>query len=87
MASLRLKVSEAYPGDVGRKIARIDRSSMKELGVSTGDFIQIDGSQGTVAAVVWPLRHDDEGRGIIRIDGYMRESLGVGAVSYTHLTL
>ena len=82
MASLRLKVSEAYPGDVGRKIARIDRSSMKELEVSTGDFIQIEGPQGTVAAVVWPLRHDDEGRGIIRIDGYMRESLGVGVGDY-----
>ncbi len=78
MASIELRVAEAYPRDVGRKIARIDRRSMEKLGVSTGDFIKISKDDKSVVAVVWPLRREDEGRGIIRIDGYLRGALGAG---------
>ncbi len=73
-----LRVAEAYPRDVGRKIARIDRFVMKKLGVETGDYIKIIGKEGEVVASVWPLRPEDEGRDIIRIDGFLRRALGVG---------
>ncbi|MCE4617830.1 MAG: CDC48 family AAA ATPase [Desulfurococcales archaeon] len=73
-----LKVREAYHRDVGRKIARIDRSTMRKLGVETGDYIRISGKERDVVASVWPLRPEDEGREIIRIDGYLRQALGVG---------
>ncbi|GAB6148033.1 CDC48 family AAA ATPase [Stetteria hydrogenophila] len=79
---IRLRVQEALPRDVGRKIARIDRAAMRKLGVSTGDFIRIEGPQGEVVAVAWPLHVEDEGRDIIRIDGYLRKSLGVGVGDY-----
>jgi len=78
MASIELRVAEAYPRDVGRKIARIDRQSMEKLHVTTGDFIKISKDDKSVVAVVWPLRREDEGKGIIRIDGYLRGALGVG---------
>ncbi|MEB3780740.1 MAG: CDC48 family AAA ATPase [Desulfurococcales archaeon] len=73
-----LRVAEAYPRDVGRKIVRIDRASMNKLGVTTGDFIKIKSSKGEAVAVVWPLRHEDEGKEIIRMDGYLRGALEVG---------
>ncbi len=74
---LTLRVAEAYPRDVGRKIARISRRDMRELGVSTGDFIRISGNEGEAVAVVWPLHPEDEGKEIIRIDGYLRSAIGV----------
>ena len=76
--SLTLRVAEAYPRDVGRKIARISRGDMQKLGLTTGDYIRISGRERDVVAVVWPLRPEDEGKGIIRIDGFLREALGVG---------
>ncbi len=74
----RLRVEEAKHRDVGRKIARISRKTMAELGVSTGDFVEIEGPRGVTIAQVWPAYPDDEGRRIIRIDGLMRQAIGVG---------
>ncbi len=79
---VRLRVQEALPRDVGRKIARIDKGTMRKLGVSTGDFLRIEGPRGEVVAVAWPLHAEDEGKDIIRIDGYLRRSLGVGVGDY-----
>ena len=76
-SSIRLRVAEAYPRDVGKKIARIGRPAMQKIGVSVGDFIRIEGKRGSVVAVVWPLRPNEETRDIIRIDGYLRAALGV----------
>ncbi len=77
MSEITLRVAEAYPRDVGRKFARIDRSSMEKINVTSGDFIEISTDSKSVVAVVLPLRSDDEGKGIIRIDGYLREALEV----------
>jgi len=74
---VQLRVAEAYQRDVGRKIARIPRRVMQELGISTGDFIKISGKERDVVAVAWPLRPNDEDKDIIRIDGFLREALGV----------
>nr|7DG9_A Chain A, Cell division control protein 48, AAA family [Aeropyrum pernix K1] len=76
-SSVELRVSEAYPRDVGRKIVRIDRQTAARLGVEVGDFVKVSKGDRSVVAVVWPLRPDDEGRGIIRMDGYLRAALGV----------
>ncbi len=78
---IRLRVAEALSRDVGRKIARIPRDAMSALGIETGDFIEIEGPKGKVVAQVIPLRPED-GKGIIRIDGYIRESLGVTVGEY-----
>ena len=72
---VRLRVSEAYSRDVGRKIARISRDSMARLGVEVGDFIEIEGAKGIAVAQVWPLGVNDN-PGFIRIDGFIREAIG-----------
>ncbi len=84
--SLELRVVEAYPGDSGRKIARMSPSAMSKLGVSTGDFVRIEANGRVVVARVWPLRGDDVDRNIVRIDGYLREALGVKTGDYVKVS-
>ncbi len=72
-----LKVAEAYHRDAGRGIARVDMVTMKKLGLVSGDTIEIEGKQ-TAAAIVWPGYSDDVGKGIIRIDGNIRNNAAVG---------
>ncbi|MEM1686027.1 MAG: CDC48 family AAA ATPase [Acidilobaceae archaeon] len=77
MSILELKVAEAHPTDAGRKIARVSFTAMSKLGVRSGDFIQVE-ANGRVAVVrVWPLKGEDIDKNIIRIDGYLREALGI----------
>ena len=84
--SLELRVVEAYPGDSGRKIARMSPSAMSKLGVGTGDFVRVEANGRVVVARVWPLRGDDVDRNIIRIDGYLREALGVKTGDYVRVS-
>jgi transitional endoplasmic reticulum ATPase len=72
-----LKVAEAYQGDVGRGIARIDPYTMDELGLKPGDVIEIEGAKGKAYAIVYRGFLEDAGKGIIRIDGYLRQNAGV----------
>ncbi|ASJ03107.1 AAA family ATPase [Thermococcus profundus] len=74
---IKLKVASAYQRDVGRGIVRIDRKAMRELGVQSGDIVEVIGTKNT-AAVVWPAYPEDEGLGIIRMDGTIRKNSGVG---------
>ncbi len=72
-----LRVAEAYYRDVGRSIARIDPEVMEELGLQSGDIIEIIGKD-SVPAIVWPGYPEDRGKRIIRIDGSLRSNAGVG---------
>ncbi len=72
-----LRVAEAYYRDVGRSIARIDPEVMEELGLQSGDIIEIIGKE-SVPAIVWPGYPEDRGKRIIRIDGSLRSNAGVG---------
>ena len=71
-----LRVAEAYYRDVGRGIARVDPEVMEELGLQSGDVIEIIGKE-SVPAIVWPGYPEDRGKGIIRIDGSIRNNAGV----------
>ncbi len=75
---IRIRVAEARQRDVGRKIVRINKKTMAKLGVSTADFVEIEGPKGIAVAQVWPAYPEDEDKDIIRIDGYLRASIGVG---------
>jgi len=79
---VKLRVAEARSRDVGRKIARIDRETMKKLSVDIGDFIEVSGSKGREVLKVWPAYPEDEGAGLIRIDGTARRNLGVAPGDY-----
>ena len=69
-------MAEAYYRDVGRGIARVDPQVMEELGLQSGDVIEIIG-KSNVPAIVWPGYPEDRGKGIIRIDGSLRNNAGV----------
>ncbi|MFP9059977.1 CDC48 family AAA ATPase [Natrialbaceae archaeon A-chndr2] len=76
---MKLTVRPLKQKDAGRGLAAIDRVSMRELGLENGDYILIEGNGDERAvARVWPGYPEDEGRGVIRIDGRLRQEAGVG---------
>ncbi|MEM4582620.1 MAG: hypothetical protein QXD50_02045, partial [Desulfurococcaceae archaeon] len=59
--SIKLRVAEARSRDVGRKIARVDRETMKKLGIEVGDFVEVIGPKGREVLKIWPAYPEDEG--------------------------
>ncbi|WP_122090454.1 CDC48 family AAA ATPase [Halalkalicoccus subterraneus] len=76
--SEKLTVKPLKQKDAGRGLAAIDRVSMQELDLENGDYILIEGSNDRAVARVWPGYPEDDGRGVIRIDGRLRQEAGVG---------
>src|ERR671915_358156 len=77
--AVTLRVAEANSRDVGRRIARVDPKTTEEIGLSTGDAIEISSAQRKKTTVLnWPAYQQDYGKGLIRIDGYTRNKLDVG---------
>ena len=72
-----LKVEDPDPSHVGRNIVTLDREAKQALGVTSGDIIEIEATKKT-GAVIWPARTEDEGKGIIRMDSFIRHNAGVG---------
>ncbi|RLI36781.1 AAA family ATPase [Candidatus Bathyarchaeota archaeon] len=81
MSEVQLRVADAKQRDVARGIARIDQMTMHKLGVSAGDVIEIIGKK-TTSAIAWPAYSEDQGRGIIRIDGFVRRNASVSINEY-----
>ena len=75
---MKLTVKPLKQKDAGRGLAAIDRQAMAEMELENGDYILLDGSGGRTVARVWPGYPEDEGRGIVRIDGRLRRETGVG---------
>jgi transitional endoplasmic reticulum ATPase len=75
---MELTVSDALITDSGRGLARLDARSRKLLNVASGDVVEIKGKGKSTAAIVWQAHPSDEGLGFIRIDGYLRQNIGVG---------
>ncbi len=76
MSEVQLRVEDARQRDVYRGIARIDQQTMRSLGISAGDVIEIVGKR-TTAAIAWPAYSEDQNRETIRIDGFTRKNAGV----------
>ncbi|MBC7085565.1 MAG: CDC48 family AAA ATPase [Methanomethylovorans sp.] len=72
-----VQVAQAYPRDAGRGIARLEKNLMQQLGVTSGDIIEIKGKEKCYA-IVWPGYADDTGKRIIRIDGNLRYNAKIG---------
>jgi transitional endoplasmic reticulum ATPase len=75
--TLPLKVAEAASKDVGRGIVRLDPADFKKIGVEVGDVIAIKGKRETVAKVL-PTYMEDRGKGLIRLDGIIRDNAKAG---------
>ncbi|MFB6132340.1 MAG: hypothetical protein ABEJ44_02905, partial [Halanaeroarchaeum sp.] len=57
----------------------IDREVLGDLGLSSGDFVAIQGrEEGRAVARMWPSDSSDAGRGYIRIDGQLRQVANAG---------
>ncbi|MFT4963406.1 MAG: transitional endoplasmic reticulum ATPase, partial [Halobacteriales archaeon] len=76
---MKLTVKPLKQKDAGRGLAAIDRQSMREMSLENGDYIIIEGKQGNRAvARVWPGYPEDEGKGIVRVDGQIRQEANIG---------
>ncbi len=71
--SIELKVAEAYQDDIGYNVVRIDTSSMHQIGVRPGEYVEIEGNRKTVAQVDRAKPADLNLR-IIRMDGTTRKN-------------
>ena len=75
---IRLKIKEANYRDVGKGIARISKTYMKRLNVSSGDVLEIESSVGKkTTAIVWPAYSLDEKKAMVSIDATTRNNAGV----------
>jgi transitional endoplasmic reticulum ATPase len=75
---MKLTVKPLKQKDAGRGLAAIDRAAMEELGLENGDYIVLDSGDSRAVARVWPGYPEDEGKGVIRIDGRLRQEADVG---------
>jgi transitional endoplasmic reticulum ATPase len=75
---MKLIVKPLKQKDAGRGLAAIDRQAMAEMELENGDYILIEGDSGRTVARVWPGYPEDEGQGVIRIDGRLRQETGTG---------
>jgi len=83
--TVQLKVAEAHPRDVGRGIARVDPEVMEKLGIDdSGEIVGLQGKRETVVKIM-PTFPELRGRGIVQIDGIIRENAQVGIDEHVKL--
>ena len=73
-----LKVAEAEQRDVGRKIARVDPDIAEALNIVSGDALELSSIGRKTTVLSWPAKEGDRGKGLIRMDGFIRNRLDVG---------
>src|SRR5207245_10088164 len=73
---ITVKIMEGYNRHVGRGIARVDYEFIDSLRPSIDDVIEIRVKLRSVAKCL-PLYLSDEGKGIVRVDGLVRNNAAV----------
>lgn len=73
--ALKLEVAESLQEDIDKGIARIPSRVMRDLGIVSGDIVEIKGKAKGVVRALRAMPHDN-GREIIRIDGTVRSNIG-----------
>ena len=73
MTESEFTILEAYTRDVGQNIVRIDKNTMYDLSIDSGDIVEVVGKQRAVAKCL-QLYPADEGKKIIRMDGLTRNN-------------
>ena len=71
-----LRVAEALPGEVGDGVARLDPRAFMALGIAPGEIVAIAGRRTTLVRTA--LDPGGEGRGLIRLDGLLRDNARTG---------
>jgi transitional endoplasmic reticulum ATPase len=80
-----LKVSEALSKDMGRAFARMDPEDLKQLAISIGDIVQVEGKRKTVCKAM-PAYQEMRGRSKVQLDGLSRDNAGVGLDDTVRIT-
>jgi transitional endoplasmic reticulum ATPase len=81
----KLRIERLEKSRSGRSLCYIDQDVMFELGLSTGDIIEIRGKKKTTGIAVSSA--SDRGKGIIRLDGLQRLNAGATIGEYVSLQL
>jgi transitional endoplasmic reticulum ATPase len=82
--TIRLQVAAARQEESGQGVARMPRSAFQALGITDGDFVEIEGKRLT-AAVAIPGYPEDEALEVVRLDGLQRANAGTS--SGEHVTI
>ncbi|MFX0069510.1 MAG: CDC48 family AAA ATPase [Candidatus Hermodarchaeota archaeon] len=72
--SAKLRIERLEKNRSGRSLCYVDQNVISELGLSTGDIIEIRGKKTTTGILVSSIA--DKGKGVIRIDGIQRLNAG-----------
>lgn len=70
-----LEIDEAIQEDIDKGIARVSSSVMDNLGIVSGDLIEISGKNKLIVKAMRSLRNNSETK--IRLDGTSRSNIGV----------
>ncbi len=82
--SIRLKVSEANQGDVGKGIVRIGEDFLAKIDARPLDVVELVGSRPTAALAV-SAYSQDQGLDMIRMDGLIRSNAGTSIGQYVEV--
>ena len=75
------RVAEAESRDVGRAIVRIDPKDLSKVKAEIGDVVEIRKSEKAkekAVAKIMPAFEEMRGKGILQMDGIIRENVGAG---------
>jgi transitional endoplasmic reticulum ATPase len=83
--TIKLRIERLEKSRSGRSLCYIDQEVMFELGLNTGDIIEIRGKKKTTGIAV--SSSTDRGKGIIRLDGLQRLNAGATIGEYVTIKL
>ncbi len=80
---VKLRIERLEKSRSGRSLCYIDQDEMFNLGLNTGDIIEIRGKKKTTAIAV--SSSNDRGKGVIRLDGLQRLNAGATIGEYVSI--
>jgi transitional endoplasmic reticulum ATPase len=80
---IKLRIEELDKSRSGRSLCYIDQQVLEQLGLTTGNIIEIRGKKKTTGIVVSSIA--DKGKGIIRLDGIQRLNAGATIGEYVDI--
>ena len=83
--TLKLRIERLEKNRSGRSLCYVDQDIINDMGLSTGDIIEIRGKKKTTGILVSSMA--DKGKGVIRIDGIQRLNAGATIGEYVSIKL
>ncbi|MFX1273552.1 MAG: CDC48 family AAA ATPase [Promethearchaeota archaeon] len=80
---IKLRIERLEKNRSGRSLCYVDQQVLEEIGISTGDIIELKGKKKTAAIVV--ASAGDKGKRIIRLDGLQRLNAGATIGEYINI--